>query len=125
MKDPEVSINMLKQIRQIGININIDDFGTGYSSLSYLKKLPVSKLKIDRSFIKDIPNNKDDEVITKIIINLAKSLNLKVVAEGVETKIQKDFVFENGCDYIQGYYYSPPLPADEFEKKFLKDKNDS
>jgi len=125
MKNPKLSIEVLNEIVNLGVNINIDDFGTGYSSFAYLKKLPVSKLKIDREFIKDIPDDKDDEVITKSIISLAKNLNLKTVAEGVETEAQKDFVFANGCDYIQGYYYSKPIRADEFEEKFLKDKNDS
>jgi len=125
MKNPELSIKILKEINELGVRMNIDDFGTGYSSFAYLKKLPVSKLKIDREFIKDIPQDKDDEVITKSMISLAKNMNLKTVAEGVETEIQKEFVFSNGCDYIQGYYYSPPIPAEEFEEKFLKDKNDS
>ncbi len=120
MKNPEISISTLEKIKNLGININIDDFGTGYSSLAYLKKLPVCKLKIDRSFIKDLPNDKDDAIITSTIIAMAKSLNLGVVAEGVENKIQRDFVFEKGCDYVQGYYYSPPIEAKEFEEKFLK-----
>jgi len=125
MKNPKKSIDMINKIKELGININIDDFGTGYSSLAYLKKFPVSKLKIDRSFIKDIPQNKDDEVIVKTVIDLAKNLHLKIVAEGVETKIQKDFIFENGGDIIQGYFYSPPIDADKFEEKFLKDTNGS
>jgi len=124
MKNPEKSISTLYKIQQLGIKINIDDFGTGYSSMSYLKKLPISKLKIDRSFIKDIPDNKDDMIITKTIINLGQNLNLKIVAEGVETDIQKKFIFENGADIIQGYYYSPPIPAEQFEKKFLKNRKD-
>ena len=119
MKNPEKSINMLKKLSKSGIKINIDDFGTGYSSLAYLKKLPLSKLKIDKIFIQNIPANKDDIVIIKTIINLAKNLNLKIIAEGVETKEQRDFVFSEGVDYIQGYYYSKPIPADEFEEKFL------
>jgi len=125
MKNPNKSIEILNKIKDLGVNINIDDFGTGYSSLSYLKKFPISKLKIDRAFIKDIPDDKDDMTITKTIINLAKNLNLEVIAEGVETETQRDFVFQNGCDYIQGYFYSPPIPANEFENKFLKDTNDS
>ena len=120
MKDVKKSLEALNKIRDLGVCVNIDDFGTGYSSLAYLKKLPVSKIKIDRMFIKDIPNDKDDMAITKSIINLAKSLNLQVIAEGVETEQQKKFVFSNGCDCIQGYYYSPPIPAEEFEDKFLK-----
>jgi len=122
MKNPELSIKILNKIDKLGIKINIDDFGTGYSSFAYLKKLPISKLKIDREFIKNIPDDKDDEIIAKSMITLAKNMNLKSVAEGVETQEQKDFVFSNGCDYIQGYFYSPPIPADEFEEKFLKDR---
>jgi EAL domain-containing protein (putative c-di-GMP-specific phosphodiesterase class I) len=121
MKNPELSIEMLNEVNNLGVKINIDDFGTGYSSFAYLKKLPVSKLKIDREFIKDIPYDKDDEIITKSMISLSKNMNLKSVAEGVETKEQLEFVLSHGCDYIQGYFYSPPIPANEFEKKFLKD----
>jgi diguanylate cyclase (GGDEF)-like protein len=120
MKNPELSIKMLNEISNLGVKINIDDFGTGYSSFAYLKKLPVNKLKIDRTFIKDIPYDKDDEIITKSMINLAKNMNLKNIVEGVETKEQLEFVLSNGCDYIQGYFYSPPIPAEEFEEKFLK-----
>jgi EAL domain-containing protein (putative c-di-GMP-specific phosphodiesterase class I) len=123
MRNAEISIKMLEKINKLGIKINVDDFGTGYSSLSYLKKLPISKIKIDREFIKDIPYDKDDVIITKTIINLAKNMGLGVIAEGVENEIQKNFVFENGCDYVQGFYYSKPVPADEFEKKFLSIRN--
>jgi len=123
MKDPELSIEMLNEINDLGIKINIDDFGTGYSSFAYLKKLPVNKLKIDREFIKDITEDKDDEIITKSMISLSKNLNLKSVAEGVETQEQLDFVLSDGCDYIQGYFYSKPIPANEFEDKFLSVNN--
>jgi diguanylate cyclase (GGDEF)-like protein len=119
MKNPKKSIAVLNKLKNLGININIDDFGTGYSSLAYLKKLPISKLKIDKSFIKDIPQSKDDMAISKTIIDLAKNLNLEVIAEGVETEIQKKFLFDNGCNYIQGYIYSQPLKIEYFEKKFL------
>ncbi len=116
MSNPELSIKRLKQIHANGIDISVDDFGTGYSSLSYLKKLPLSKLKIDKSFINDIPKDEDDIAITKAIIALAKSLNLGLIAEGVETQEQKEFLLENGCECIQGYLYSKPLPADEMTK---------
>jgi len=125
MKNPEKSIKMIHNIKQLGVSINIDDFGTGYSSLAYLKKFPISKLKIDRSFIKDIPQDKDDMAITKTIINLAQNLNLGIVAEGVETETQKEFIIKNSDAIIQGYLYSPPIPANEFEEKFLKGKNGS
>ncbi|MEA2048595.1 MAG: EAL domain-containing protein [Campylobacterota bacterium] len=111
MNDPELSINRLEQVRQLGINISVDDFGTGYSSLSYLKKLPIQKLKIDKSFIDGIPGDNEDITISKTIINLAKNLNLKVVAEGVETNEQKEFLLKNGCDIMQGYIFSYPLSA--------------
>jgi len=107
-------IDQLSDIRSLGVSLAIDDFGTGYSSLSYLKQLPVDILKVDRSFVKDLPNNSDDREITSLIITLAKKLNRKVIAEGVETKGQIDFLRENGCDYGQGYFYAKPLPADEF-----------
>ena len=118
MKDAAKSIEILNAIRSLGISISIDDFGTGYSSLSYLKKLPVNKIKIDRSFIMDIPNNKKNEAIVKTIINLAENLNLELIAEGVETKEQLDFLVVNGCYNIQGYYFSKPLTVDAY-KEFI------
>ena len=121
MKNPERSIEKLNKIHKMGIEIAIDDFGTGYSSLSYLKKLPLDKLKIDQSFVRDIPDDEDDMSITKSIIALGKSLNLKLIAEGVETIQQRDFIKENGCDLIQGYFYSKPLPADEIEKLLIQE----
>jgi len=116
MNNPELSIQKLHTITELGIEIAIDDFGTGYSSLSYLKKLPLDKLKIDQSFVRDIPEDEDDMAITKAIIALGKSLNLKLIAEGVETKEQKDFLVKNGCEQIQGYLYSRPIPTEEIEK---------
>ena len=116
MNNPEVSISKLNKIHSLGIEIALDDFGTGYSSLSYLKKLPLDKLKIDQSFISDIPEDEDDVAITKAIIALGQCLNLKIVAEGVETQEQRDFIVENGCEYIQGYFYSRPLPYDKVTK---------
>ena len=115
MKNPEKSIKILKKINNLGISIAIDDFGTGYSSLAYLKKLPINKLKIDKSFVDNLPSDLEDVAIAKTIINLCKSLNLNVIAEGVETKEQKDFMLENGCKLIQGYYYSRPIPSEEIE----------
>ena len=99
----------LEQIRALGIRIAIDDFGTGYSSLAYLKRLPVSKLKIDRTFISDLPDDEEDATITRTIIMMARNLGLEVIAEGVETQAQEAFLLENDCPEIQGYYYSPPL----------------
>ncbi len=118
MQKPEEMILKLKLLSDMGIKIAIDDFGTGYSSLSYLKRLPINTLKIDQSFIRDIPND-EDIAIVKAIIALAKSLNLSIIGEGIETVEQKDFLLENGCEKIQGYFYSKPIPANEFKNKFL------
>ena len=104
----------------MGIKIVIDDFGTGYSSLAYLKRLPVDKLKIDKSFVEGIPDDNEDVSIVKAIIALAKSLRLELIAEGVETNAQKEFLLENGCKHMQGYYYCEPLPADEIEEECFK-----
>ena len=118
MKTPESAISILNEIKKLGVTIAIDDFGTGYSSLSYLKRLPIDKLKIDRSFIKDIPYDEEDSSIVRAVIALAKSLKLDIIAEGVENEEQKDFLLEEGCVNIQGYFYSRPIPSDEF-RKFL------
>ncbi|DAB30859.1 MAG TPA: diguanylate cyclase [Sulfurimonas sp. UBA12504] len=113
MNNPDASIEKLKKISEIGVELAIDDFGTGYSSLAYLKKMPLNKLKIDRSFVKDLPDDEEDAAITKAIIALGKSLNLKLIAEGVETQGQRDFLAQHGCDTIQGYFYAIPMPAEE------------
>jgi len=117
MKDSNAAIEILNQIKELGISLAIDDFGTGYSSLSQLKRLPINKLKIDQSFIRDLPFDEEDAVISKTIISLAKNMGLTVIAEGVETEQQKDFLLQNGCHYIQGFYYSKPIVASELEKK--------
>ena len=114
MKDMDDTIRILQQLNELGIELAIDDFGTGYSSLSYLKKFPLHRLKIDRSFIMNAPEDKDDSSITRTIINLGHSLDLKVIAEGVETIEQVNFLSENGCDEFQGYYYSKPLSPNDF-----------
>jgi len=113
MKNPEDAIVTLNKISDLGIELAIDDFGTGYSSLSYLKRLPLDKLKIDQSFVKDLNSSEEDSAIAKAVIGLAKSLNLKIIAEGVETKEQRDFLLENCCDNIQGYFYCKPIPANQ------------
>ncbi|MFZ5760873.1 MAG: sensor domain-containing protein [Thermodesulfobacteriota bacterium] len=107
------AIAVLSRLRERGICISLDDFGTGYSSLYYLKKLPINAIKIDKSFIDDIPANPDSAAITTAIINIAKSLDLQVVAEGVERRDQLTFLKKNGCDQIQGYFYSPPVPEEK------------
>ncbi len=115
MKNPKSAIKTLQKISALGIELAIDDFGTGYSSLSYLKKLPIDKLKIDQDFIRGLPDDEEDSAIAKAVIALTKSLNLSVIAEGVESKEQKDFLIANGCDTIQGYFYSKPVPAHDLE----------
>ena len=107
------TIGLLKQIRSLGVSLSIDDFGTGYSSLAYLKRLPLDTVKIDRSFIVDIPRSPQDMEIVQAIIVMAHTLHLKVVTEGVETSQQKDFLTQHGCDYLQGYLISRPLPLDQ------------
>ncbi|VAW92165.1 diguanylate cyclase/phosphodiesterase (GGDEF & EAL domains) with PAS/PAC sensor(s) [hydrothermal vent metagenome] len=114
MHDTDEAIAWMKSIRDIGVSFSIDDFGTGYSSLSYLKKLPINVLKIDRSFINDMMNNVEDASLVNTIISIAKNLNLKIVAEGVEDEQQLNHLNALQCDYIQGYYYSKPLPENEF-----------
>jgi diguanylate cyclase (GGDEF)-like protein/PAS domain S-box-containing protein len=113
ISDIEATIKTLKLLKELGIHVSIDDFGTGYSSLSYLKKMPLSELKIDKSFVDDTPDDADACAIVKTILSLAKSLNLKTVAEGVETKEQLVFLRNEGCDEMQGYLFSKPLPATE------------
>ncbi len=122
MKKFDEVISKLKLIKNLGIGIAIDDFGTGHSSLSYLNKLPVHKLKIDKSFIDDVPGNEEDMAIIKAIIALANNLNLTILAEGVETEIQKDFLVENGCNCIQGYYFAAAMSAEEIQKKYFSKK---
>jgi diguanylate cyclase (GGDEF)-like protein/PAS domain S-box-containing protein len=104
---------VLENLQNLGVSTAIDDFGTGYTSLKHLKQLPISKIKIDKSFIHDIPNNKDDMLITSMIINLAKQLSFEIVAEGVETAQQVEFLQKNGCNLMQGYYFYEALPQDE------------
>lgn len=116
LKNTENTIGMLKELRKCGFKISIDDFGTGYSSLGYLKSFPITTLKIDQSFIRNLPTNKEDQAIVATIINLAKNLQLEVVAEGVETEEAVQILKNDGCDIIQGYYFSKPLPAEEVEK---------
>lgn len=112
MKNPEATVNILRSFHVLGIEISIDDFGTGYSSLSYLKRFPVNTLKIDRSFVQDITRDPDDAAIIRAVIAMGHSLNLKIIAEGVETKAQLEILRAMQCDYIQGYLFSMPLSAE-------------
>ena len=116
MKREEQIVQKLHYIRSKGIKIAIDDFGTGYSSYSYLKRFPIDILKIDKSFIDDVPYEKDDIAIVSAIIAMGKAMGYQILAEGVEHKEQLEFLDEKGCDFYQGYYKSKPLPADEIEK---------
>jgi EAL domain-containing protein (putative c-di-GMP-specific phosphodiesterase class I) len=106
----------LLEFRNNGIEVSIDDFGTGFSSLSYLKAFDIDYLKIDRSFISNLTNNTTDHALVEAIIVMAHKLDIKTIAEGVETQEQQDLLIELGCDYVQGYFYSHPIPAEEFEK---------
>ena len=108
MGDTESAIKIMSDLRDLGCRISIDDFGTGYSSLSYLKRFPITALKIDRSFVVDLPYDKNDLEICTAIIAMAHKLGLAVIAEGVETKVQSDFLLEQGCEYLQGYLYAKP-----------------
>jgi diguanylate cyclase (GGDEF)-like protein/PAS domain S-box-containing protein len=112
MRNAEEAVTMLSELHALGIGLAIDDFGTGYSSLSYLKRFPVDRLKIDRSFVSDIGASSDDETITSAIIALAHSLQLQVIAEGVETAAQLDFLKERACNEMQGYFFARPMPHD-------------
>jgi EAL domain-containing protein (putative c-di-GMP-specific phosphodiesterase class I) len=113
LSNVDIVLATLQNLKEMGLQLAIDDFGTGYSSLSYLKQFPVDKLKIDRSFIRDIAVDPDDAAITNAIISMARSMHLKVIAEGVENEVQLSFLREHECDQIQGYYFSKPVPADE------------
>jgi len=115
MKNPQAAIEVMDKLHGSGIRMSIDDFGTGYSSLSYLKKFKVYKLKIDQSFVRDISDDPEDKAIVSAIINMASSLGIQTIAEGVETSAQLAFLRLQGCDEVQGYYFSKPLPANEFE----------
>ena len=120
MYDTDQAIGRLKEIKRMGILLAMDDFGTGYSSLSLLKRLPIHKLKIDYSFIRDIPEDEESKAIAMTVIELAKNMNLEVLAEGVETQAQNDFLEEHGCYYIQGYLYNKPLSVEAITKLLQK-----
>ncbi|HRQ62071.1 MAG TPA: EAL domain-containing protein, partial [Alphaproteobacteria bacterium] len=116
MDDIQHTIQTLQNLHALGVELAIDDFGTGYSSLSYLRQFPIDRLKIDQSFIRNALNNPDDAAIAKTIVGLGHSLNLKVIAEGVETKEHEDFLVKHNCDEVQGFRYSRPVPHDDFIK---------
>jgi diguanylate cyclase (GGDEF)-like protein/PAS domain S-box-containing protein len=116
MQRTDQAIITIATLKGLGVELAIDDFGTGYSSLSYLKRLPIDKLKIDRSFIRDIPHDSDDVAITKAIIAMGSNLQLNIIAEGVETREQQEFLISEGCEEVQGFLYSPPISDEEFIK---------
>jgi len=122
MQDAENSTSKMHRLKELGVKLSMDDFGTGYSSLSYLHRFPLDVIKIDRSFVKDIKGNRDDGAIAKAVIAMAHSMNLKVIAEGVETREQYEFLKEHGCEIVQGYLISRPLPVAELELFLNKHK---
>jgi EAL domain-containing protein (putative c-di-GMP-specific phosphodiesterase class I) len=119
MGDVEQLLPVFTAIKQLGISISLDDFGTGFSSLSYLQRFPIDNLKIDRSFIHNIPHSQDSVVLTRAIIAMANALSMSVTAEGVENIEQMNFLVDSGCEEIQGYFFSKPLSPVDFEKKLL------
>ncbi|WP_201192793.1 putative bifunctional diguanylate cyclase/phosphodiesterase [Pseudomonas fluorescens] len=114
MSDADASMTVLNELSQMGVDLSIDDFGTGYSSLMYLKRLPANELKIDRGFVRDLERDSDDAAIVSAIVALGQALGLRIVAEGVETDVQQDFLTQLGCDSLQGYLLGHPLPAERF-----------
>lgn len=116
IEDVEQSIWVLNQLKKLGVRLAMDDFGTGFSSLSYLKRLPIDELKIDRSFVTDIPNDEDDIVIIQAILSMARAMKMSVIAEGIENRAQLDYLVMQGCHNSQGYYHSCPLPIQRFEE---------
>jgi len=116
MHNPEVAADVLKRLKALGVSLAMDDFGTGYSSLGYLKRFPFDCLKIDQSFVRNITTDPDDALIAKAVIAMAHSLRLRVVAEGVETEAQMRYLRNQGCDQMQGYFLSRPVPHERFDE---------
>jgi EAL domain-containing protein (putative c-di-GMP-specific phosphodiesterase class I) len=114
MQNPERVIKILAEIKKLGVRLAIDDFGTGYSSLGQLKRFPIDTLKVDRSFIRDLPSNSEDRGITEAIIAMGKTLSITVIAEGVETEEQEAFLRSRACDEMQGFYFSKPIAPGQF-----------
>ena len=117
------TIEKMAALKAKGVGFALDDFGVGYSSLYYLKRLPMDWVKIDQSFVRDVLTDNNDATIVRAILLLAKSMGLGVIAEGVETVAQKDFLATHGCTAYQGYLFSPPVPLDQFEELVVKEKN--
>jgi EAL domain-containing protein (putative c-di-GMP-specific phosphodiesterase class I) len=116
MKHAESTVTMLKSLKEIGVQLTVDDFGTGYSSLSYLRQFPIDALKVDQSFVQEISSRTDDAAIVSAVISMGNSLKKRVIAEGVETREQLDFLTAEGCEEAQGYYFNRPMVANQFAK---------
>lgn len=126
MANPDNAIKILSEFHEMGIHITVDDFGTGYSSLAYLKRLPIDRIKIDKSFVHDIPGDANDVAIVQAILAIAQQLDMHVLAEGVETEEQRSFMLEHGCEEAQGYLFSQPLTAEDcirFLEQAFKENN--
>ena len=119
LHEARVSVDVLNELKKLGVKLSIDDFGTGYSSLTYLKKLPLDKLKIDRSFVKDIPGDPDSETIIRTVIGMSLDMGLEVIAEGVETKDQLDYLIKEHCSLFQGFYFDPPIALEQIEERYF------
>jgi EAL domain-containing protein (putative c-di-GMP-specific phosphodiesterase class I) len=117
VRDADEALQRLQSLARIGVRLSIDDFGTGYSSLAYLKRFPIDKLKIDRSFIKGLPGDDSDGAIVVAILQMARALGMRVIAEGVETEGQRQFLLDSGCHEFQGFLYAPALDTLSFEKR--------
>ena len=120
--DVDDVVDKMQALKAAGIGLSLDDFGTGYSSLTYLKRLPLDQLKIDQGFVRDILTDPDDAIIARMIVALGENFGLKVIAEGVESEAQLLVLAQHGCNYYQGYLFSPPLPPEAFEA-YVKDKS--
>jgi EAL domain-containing protein (putative c-di-GMP-specific phosphodiesterase class I) len=120
IQNPERAGKVLAEIKKMGPKLAIDDFGVGYSSLTHLKRFPIDTLKVDRSFIRDLPQDPEDRAITEAIIAMGKSLKLTVVAEGVETLEQQNFLHDHACDEMQGFFFSKPIAGGEFAELLRK-----
>ena len=118
LEESEVVLDWLHGLKDTGVALSVDDFGTGYSSLSYLKQFPVDVLKVDQSFVRGLPDDRGDASLVRAIIAMADSLGIGVVAEGVETEAQRKFLLGLGCEFMQGYRFDPPMPAEEIARKF-------
>ena len=120
MEHAQDPVAPMMELADMGLRFSIDDFGTGYSSLSYLKRLPIHEIKIDRSFVRDVPDDPNDAALVRTILSVAENLHLHVVAEGVETRAQADFLIGHGCEQLQGYLYGHPLPGEGWLEEILK-----